>query len=301
MNLNDEINQFLLYDKVGILTLNSRGKILRVSKSAGKILSMPSFELVGSYIQDISLPLDTSFNIIFAVCKNIGIMENIPITFIKGDYRPRNTIAYIYLQKEEKDINFRFIFIDRTYENDVKNLIFRQSHELQSFIDAISDPIVSIDRDYNIIRANRECERHSNLPLDIIIGNKCYNILYNRNIKCEECLFDLIDMKTSVKIKKSLNNKIFSIIGYPLLNPDRTLSGIIEYIRPKSSDAGYDQISNASQIIPICSKCKKVENEDSQWIEIENFLINKCNIVFSHTYCNDCNIKIQKNKKSDVK
>lgn len=290
MNFNDEISQFLLYDKVGVLTLNKDGKVLRVSKSASSILKIPSFELAGSYIQDISIPLDTNFNIIFAICKNIGVMENIPVTFIKGDYKPRTTVAYLYLQKEGEDFNFRFIFIDRTYETEIRNLIVRQSHELQIFIDAISDPLLSIDLDYNIIRANRECERLSNIPIDVLLGLKCYEVLYQRNTKCENCLLDMVLENNSVsKLTKYIRDFKYNVIGYPLTRPDGTIAGTIEYLRPVCQDlAGLDKYYAEDKNTIICSKCKKVKTLTDDWIDVEDHLNAQLNLVFSHSYCPDC-------------
>ena len=41
-------------------------------------------------------------------------------------------------------------------------------------------------------------------------------------------------------------------------------------------------------IIPICSKCKKIRNEDHYWQSVENYLERKLDVMFSHGLCGDC-------------
>jgi len=42
-----------------------------------------------------------------------------------------------------------------------------------------------------------------------------------------------------------------------------------------------------SRIIPICSFCKKVRDEDGNWIPVEEYLL-RFGIEFSHSLCSPC-------------
>ncbi|MBI4772693.1 MAG: PAS domain S-box protein [Deltaproteobacteria bacterium] len=53
------------------------------------------------------------------------------------------------------------------------------------------------------------------------------------------------------------------------------------------------QLSNAlekalSGFIPICANCKKIRDENENWIQIESFLKDRTSAEFSHSICPDC-------------
>ena len=43
-----------------------------------------------------------------------------------------------------------------------------------------------------------------------------------------------------------------------------------------------------SGFIPICANCKKIRDEQDQWIQLESFLSMKTAAAFSHGICPDC-------------
>jgi len=45
-------------------------------------------------------------------------------------------------------------------------------------------------------------------------------------------------------------------------------------------------------IIPICSSCKKIRNEDEYWQSVESYLESKFDVMVSHGLCNDCAKKL---------
>lgn len=49
-----------------------------------------------------------------------------------------------------------------------------------------------------------------------------------------------------------------------------------------------EQITTLSGLIPICSKCKKVRNDDGYWMEVEEYVSTHTQAGFTHGICNDC-------------
>jgi hypothetical protein len=47
-------------------------------------------------------------------------------------------------------------------------------------------------------------------------------------------------------------------------------------------------ISTARRIIPICSHCRKVRDDQDYWQEVENYLHQFTSVRFSHGICPDC-------------
>ena len=49
-----------------------------------------------------------------------------------------------------------------------------------------------------------------------------------------------------------------------------------------------DEIDTLREIIPICSHCKKVRNDDGYYEQVEDYLAKKTSVDFSHTICPEC-------------
>jgi len=53
-----------------------------------------------------------------------------------------------------------------------------------------------------------------------------------------------------------------------------------------------EKIRTLSGLIPICSVCKKIRNDNGYWDQIEKYLSEHADVNFSHGYCPDCAQKI---------
>jgi len=49
-----------------------------------------------------------------------------------------------------------------------------------------------------------------------------------------------------------------------------------------------EKIQTLSGLIPICSKCKKVRNDDGYWQEVEDYVTAHTEADFTHGICTDC-------------
>ncbi len=49
-----------------------------------------------------------------------------------------------------------------------------------------------------------------------------------------------------------------------------------------------DEIKILRGILPICSSCKKVRNEDGCWEQIESYIRDRSDVEFSHGICREC-------------
>jgi DNA-binding response OmpR family regulator len=53
-----------------------------------------------------------------------------------------------------------------------------------------------------------------------------------------------------------------------------------------------DEIQLLRGILPICSSCKKIRNEDGYWEQIETYIRDRSEVDFSHGICIDCARKL---------
>ena len=49
-----------------------------------------------------------------------------------------------------------------------------------------------------------------------------------------------------------------------------------------------EMVETLQQVLPICSSCKKVRDENGRWLEIEAYLKQRFNIDFTHSICPSC-------------
>jgi len=54
------------------------------------------------------------------------------------------------------------------------------------------------------------------------------------------------------------------------------------------------EIEELQAILPICSYCKKIRNDRNYWEQIESYISNHSNTLFSHSICPDCAEKAMK-------
>lgn len=56
----------------------------------------------------------------------------------------------------------------------------------------------------------------------------------------------------------------------------------------KALEQALDEIKTLRGILPICSSCKKIRNDNGYWEQIENYIRDHSEAEFSHGLCNDC-------------
>jgi PAS domain S-box-containing protein len=113
--------------------------------------------------------------------------------------------------------------------------------EPQSFLgrifDSILDPFCIIDRDYNIVRTNKEYAQRKQKSVSGLIGKKCHEILYKRDSVCEDCIVEKTFMSSDpcVKEKKLTHDDGAEaweeIYTYPIINRRGVVTHVIEYTR----------------------------------------------------------------------
>ena len=61
----------------------------------------------------------------------------------------------------------------------------------------------------------------------------------------------------------------------------------LEYIRQQLETAAA-RISSLEKLLPICSYCKKVRSDKNYWQEVEVYISEHTDTIFSHSICPDC-------------
>lgn len=98
---------------------------------------------------------------------------------------------------------------------------------------ALTDPILLIDQNLNIIRCN---DRLDALPGQIIgepEKSKCYRYVWGRDSKCEHCLLDEVNKNRAPAYHRVQleSGKTFDVYYYPVFNARREIYSVIHHIK----------------------------------------------------------------------
>ncbi len=103
--------------------------------------------------------------------------------------------------------------------------------------DSILDPFVILDSNYRIIRVNEEYSKMKNIPIQELIGRKCYEITQKRTSVCDNCIVEKTFRSGDPFAKEK--QAIFTespevwvdIHTYPIYDDEGNISHVIEYVR----------------------------------------------------------------------
>ncbi len=126
---------------------------------------------------------------------------------------------------------------DVTERRKLEEEVARTRDELQVLFNSITDGINVVDRDYNIIKANEGMAKQRGVPVEDMIGHKCYEIFYNRQKPCENCLVEetLKTGKTYFKTRERIRSDgtavSADVFTFPVFDHEGQVIQVVEYSR----------------------------------------------------------------------
>lgn len=95
--------------------------------------------------------------------------------------------------------------------------------KLQTFFNAITDIVIMMDTDFNILMSNHK---------QISNESKCYKILFNRDDFCENCpTLQVFKEKKPISLEKKIGDEHYLLQAYPIINSDGEVEGALEFSR----------------------------------------------------------------------
>jgi PAS domain S-box-containing protein len=184
---------------------------------------------------------------------------------------------------------------------------------LTAMLQSIGDHISIMDTDLNIVWANDVAkEKFGN----DIIGKKCYRAYHNRSKPCKPspCISrqaiadgNIHEHDTEV-IDKDGHTICFHCTANVALrdengNPTRVIEISRDITELKQAEAEKDRlieelreasekIKTLKRLLPICACCKKIRNDQGYWQQVEDYLRDNAEILFSHSICPQCAEKL---------
>ena len=103
--------------------------------------------------------------------------------------------------------------------------------QLVASLNGITDIIIILDADYNVVYANKAYCKFFNIEnTEMIIGKKCYEVSYNQHTRCDDCPTQhALESSSVVTLEKEINGEILKYWTYPVFNSENKIESIISY------------------------------------------------------------------------
>ncbi|RKY79167.1 hypothetical protein DRQ00_04045 [candidate division KSB1 bacterium] len=151
---------------------------------------------------------------------------------LKG--KTRNMLVSFTKLKNKEDIGDQFLGIskDITEKKKLELQILESKIKLQTLFDSITDSIVVVDHDFNIVMANRKIADLHGITPNKLIGRKCYEVYFNSNKPCENCVVQRTwNSKSSEFFEIARGENVYQYWSYPMYNLKGEMEYVIEYCR----------------------------------------------------------------------
>ncbi len=151
------------------------------------------------------------------------------------DIRVRKALEKELIQHNE---NLEKSVRDRTLDlENRKNLLVKKNQELtavteklrehktrlQTLFKAITDTVIVIDRDFNILMSNQK---------QIGSRGKCYKKVFGQEERCQDCLLERVfQERTSISHEKVVGDEYYVLQAYPIFDADCRITGALEISR----------------------------------------------------------------------
>jgi len=213
-------------------------------------------------------------------------------------YRIVNKQAPLYIKL------FNHIEDAKTFLNGYFHVIIQNEiQKMRKVFDAMADGVCIINQDHTIQYANSAMRT----DFGSYKNKKCYEYFLDKKNACSWCRNSQVFVGEAIRRDwySPKTKKTYELIDTSIENPDGTLSvieifrDITERKRIESKNErllielknAFTKIKMLSGIIPICSHCKSILNDDGDWRSFEQYIDEHANAKFSHSICPQCKEK----------
>lgn len=174
----------------------------------------------------------------------------------------------------------------------------------ETILASLGDPCVIIDRNFTILYENDAAQAlwGSNL------GKKCHTLYHGLPNRCESCHSAAVFTDGMIHKNERLfhlngSERHLEITSAPLKDAAGMVTAVVNIIHDitvrKMTEKGKEHLIRELQaslaktkrlngLLPICSYCKKIKDDNGVWQQIESYLRSRAEVEFSHGICQEC-------------
>jgi PAS domain S-box-containing protein len=171
--------------------------------------------------------------------------------------------------------------------------------------DVMRQPVLLIDPHYTIVDVNSAACAFMDMARDKIIGRACFRVSHGVAGPCwHEGLFCPVHTtlesgkQTTVIHKHHREGRVIfeEIVASPIFDEAGRVEYVVEELRNVTDlirlkeirEYLEKEIRTLHEILPICSSCKKIRNDQGFWQQVEVYFQQHSQAEFTHGYCPEC-------------
>lgn len=142
--------------------------------------------------------------------------------------------------------------------------VTRAKSEWETTFNAVTEPIVLIDRSFNILRSNNRFPIDWDFNEEDEKNQKCYKRIWGQDKKCDECMMDetIRTERPAYKRVQLDSSKIFDIFYYPVFNEQNQIAGIIHHVKDVTEKTKMEvQLMQSAKLAAIGEMAAGVAHE----------------------------------------
>jgi PAS domain-containing protein len=186
--------------------------------------------------------------------------------------------------------------------------LIEEDSYLRTVVDTIPSAIFVVDDGFNIIDLNPAATKLFKLKSDATLHRLCGQVLHCKHAMvskggcgttkvCPECVFrNSVESacmgekthKKKYKMNIELDGKYLDLHLLVTTSP-------FEYEGEKFVLMAIEDITELvtlKRLLPICSRCKKIRNDDGYWEAVADYLRKYADLDFTHSICPECAHKL---------
>jgi hypothetical protein len=169
----------------------------------------------------------------------------------------------------------------------------KPNKSVRKTFDNLSLPVLVINRDYEIVDANRAAVSHVDRPEFDVIGQPCFEVTHGSAEPCWRTGEVACPVKGAFESKRRVRAIHKHRIGGHLVveeivaTPLSQGTGPIEYVVEEFRDV-TQLLDLREGMLPICGSCKKIRDDEGVWRRIETYIHDHTGADFSHSLCPEC-------------
>ena len=237
-----------------------------------------------------------------------GLVEAVKVERLKfdGTRLPVEMSLHLNVDDHGRPQGFNAVIRDISEGIRQEELIRSAQEKLKYILDSLPDMILEVDSDMKVLWANKSA-------LDLnpdAIGQSCHEAFPGNAEICDGCFcakaFKTKNLETGIMYQpasKTAGESYWENLGIPLNNKNGKEMTVLEVSRnvtarlkaEKEKEKLISQLESAlkdvkqlSGLLPICSHCKKIRDDNGYWKQIESYLYEHSEAKFSHSICRDC-------------
>jgi PAS domain S-box-containing protein/putative nucleotidyltransferase with HDIG domain len=177
----------------GYHSIDSDGIIIEANNTWLKMFGYAKDEVIGK-LKLIELLTDEdlkTYQNTFSELKRTGSIKNLEYDLKRKDgiLLPVLINSTAVFDKKGDFLKGRSIVRDNSIKKDYEKKLLRTSDEWRATFDSMPYGVLLIDREFNIIRANKYISKIAGIPVKDLSGKKCYEVIHGKDRPIEGCPF----------------------------------------------------------------------------------------------------------------